>query len=61
MKMINRENIGPIMITLQLTWFVFLFLKVVGIISWSWWVVFLPLAIGLLIYIVFGPFDDRDY
>ena len=32
---------------------VFIFLKVLGIISWSWWLVLLPEIIAILFYIVF--------
>lgn len=31
---------------------VFIFLKVLGIISWSWWLVLLPEIIAILFYIV---------
>ncbi|MDI6495483.1 hypothetical protein [Leuconostoc lactis] len=29
----------------------FILLKVVGLISWSWWLVFLPMAIGFLFWL----------
>lgn len=32
---------------------IFVVLKLVGVISWSWWVVFLPLIIALGLYVLF--------
>lgn len=29
----------------------FILLKVVGLISWSWWLVFLPMAIGFFVWL----------
>jgi len=31
---------------------IFVVLKLVGVISWSWWVVFLPLIIALGLYVL---------
>ena len=31
---------------------IFIFLKVFGVVSWSWWIVFLPEIIAVSIYII---------
>lgn len=31
---------------------IFIFLKVLGVVSWAWWVVFLPEIIAVVIYLI---------
>ena len=31
---------------------IFVLLKVFGVVSWSWWVVFLPEIVGIVLYII---------
>lgn len=31
---------------------IFIFLKVLGMVSWAWWVVFLPEIIAVVIYLI---------
>lgn len=41
---------------LEVLTIIFVVLKIVGVIAWSWWIVFLPLiiAVGLYVIIVIG-------
>ena len=32
---------------------IFVLLKVFGVVTWSWWLVFLPEIIALLLYVIF--------
>ena len=40
-------KIGPF----TMTTIVLILLKVVGLLSWSWWLVFLPMAIGFFVWL----------
>lgn len=45
------------MVTLSVPWaltFVFIILKAVGVISWSWWLVFSPVLLVAGLFIVFS-------
>lgn len=36
----------------ELLTIIFVLLKVFGVVSWSWWVVFLPEIVGIVLYII---------
>lgn len=40
---------------------VFVLLKVFGIVSWSWWVVFLPEIIAIVLYVFFADCRNCFY
>lgn len=55
---------------LELLWIIFIVLKLINLINWSWWAVCSPilLEIGIYIIIVYFPFNfcdkwskDHDY
>ena len=54
MKPVNRENIQVVggATFLELLTIVFIVLKLLGIISWSWWVVTSPLWFPLIVVVV---------
>lgn len=39
---------------LELLTLIFVVLKLIGVIAWSWWLVLLPLLIALGIYLIIG-------
>lgn len=47
----NKGNAGVMNAILMAILLVFIMLKIVGIISWSWWIVLIPLWIILAIFI----------
>lgn len=41
---------------LEVLTIIFVILKLVGVIAWSWWLVFLPLIISVVIYVCVWTF-----
>lgn len=41
---------------LEILTIIFVVLKLVGVITWSWWIVFLPIIISLAVYLLLYMF-----
>lgn len=46
---------------LEVLTIIFVVLKLVGVITWSWWIVFLPLIISVGIYVIIVTIHFRQW
>lgn len=46
---------------LEVLTIIFVVLKLVGVITWSWWIVFLPTIVSVSIYVIIATIHFRQW